>query len=59
MRITNSQRRDQGIREIQGNLGRLAELQRQVASGKRFTRASIAASISSAVMVGVAVGVAV
>lgn len=38
MRITNSQRRDQGIREIQGNLGRLAELQRQVASGKRFTR---------------------
>lgn len=38
MRITNSLRRDQSLREIQDNLGRLADLQRQVASGKRFTR---------------------
>ncbi|MGE0441755.1 MAG: flagellar hook-associated protein FlgL [Gemmatimonadales bacterium] len=39
MRITNTLRRDQALREIQGNLGRLQELQRQVATGKRFTRA--------------------
>ncbi len=38
MRITNSMRRDQTLREIQGNLGRLAELQRQISSGKKFTR---------------------
>lgn len=38
MRITNVQRRDQTLRDIQGNLARVAELQRQVATGKRFTR---------------------
>ncbi|MDX2059358.1 MAG: hypothetical protein SFV24_16225 [Gemmatimonadales bacterium] len=38
MRITNVQRRDETLRDIQGNLARVAELQRQVATGKRFTR---------------------
>ena len=39
MRITNQSRRDQNLRAIQNNLGRAAELQRQVATGKRFSRA--------------------
>jgi len=39
MRVTNSSLRDQSIREIQGNLARLSELQTQVATGKRFSRA--------------------
>ncbi len=39
MRITNQLKRDQTLREIQGNLGRMADLQRQVATGKRFSRA--------------------
>jgi flagellar hook-associated protein 3 FlgL len=39
MRITNVIRRDQTLREIQGNLARLVELQTQVATGKRFSRA--------------------
>jgi flagellar hook-associated protein 3 FlgL len=38
MRITNPLRRDLTIREIQGNLARLSELQTQIATGKRFTR---------------------
>jgi flagellar hook-associated protein 3 FlgL len=38
MRITTAMLRDQSLREIQGNLGRLAELQSQIASGKKFTR---------------------
>jgi len=38
VRITNVQRRDETLRDIQGNLARVAELQRQVATGKRFTR---------------------
>lgn len=38
MRITNTLRREESIRQIQGNLARLAELQRQVATGKRFSR---------------------
>ncbi len=39
VRITNQFRQDQSVREIQGNLGRMADLQRQVATGKRFSRA--------------------
>jgi flagellar hook-associated protein 3 FlgL len=39
MRVTNQSLRDQSLREIHGNLGRLADLQRQVATGKRFNRA--------------------
>lgn len=39
MRITNQSRRDQTLRQIQDNLGRAADLQRQVATGKRFSRA--------------------
>lgn len=38
MRVTNSLSRDQTIRDIQGHLGRLHELQQQIATGKRFTR---------------------
>src|SRR5438105_843740 len=39
MRVTNSSLRDQSLRDIQGNLARLSELQTQVATGKRFSRA--------------------
>lgn len=39
MRVSNQTRRDLSIQGLQGNLGRLAELQRQISSGKRFTRA--------------------
>ncbi len=39
MRVTNVLRRDETIRQIQDNLARLSELQRQIATGKRFTRA--------------------
>jgi flagellar hook-associated protein 3 FlgL len=38
VRVTNALRRDQAISEIQANLSRLAELNRQLATGKRFTR---------------------
>jgi len=38
VRITNSQLRDESLRQIQANLDRLSDLQRQVATGKRFTR---------------------
>ncbi len=38
MRVTNALQRDEAIRQIQNNLARLADLQRQVATGKRFTR---------------------
>ena len=38
MRITSALRRDETIRQIQTNLAHLAELQQQVATGKRFTR---------------------
>jgi flagellar hook-associated protein 3 FlgL len=39
MRVTNSSLRDQSLRQIQGNLARLSELQTQLATGKRFSRA--------------------
>src|SRR5688572_18176305 len=38
MRITNLIRREQVLRDIQGNLARLSELETQVATGKRFNR---------------------
>ena len=38
MRITNAILREQNLRDIQGNLARMAELQQQIATGKRFTR---------------------
>lgn len=38
MRVTNAFQVEQAIGRIQGNLARLAELQSQVSTGKRFTR---------------------
>ena len=38
MRITNASQRNQLLRDVQGNLARVAELQRQISSGKRFSR---------------------
>ena len=38
MRITSLGQRDQMLRDLQGNLARIAELQHQVATGKRFDR---------------------
>ena len=39
MRVTSAFQRDESIRQIQSNLERLSDLQRQVSTGKRFTRA--------------------
>jgi flagellar hook-associated protein 3 FlgL len=38
--VTNALRRDETIRQIQDNLARLAALQAQIATGKRFSRAA-------------------
>jgi flagellar hook-associated protein 3 FlgL len=38
VRISTQTRRDEAIRQVHGNLARLAELQRQIATGKRFSR---------------------
>jgi flagellar hook-associated protein 3 FlgL len=38
MRITNTLQRDQTLRDIQTNLSQLANLQSQIATGKRFTQ---------------------
>jgi flagellar hook-associated protein 3 FlgL len=38
VRITNALQREESLRQIQSNLERLADLQRQVSTGKRFTR---------------------
>ncbi len=37
MRVTNSFRTDQTLRDLQGNLSRLIDLQSQIATGKKFT----------------------
>jgi flagellar hook-associated protein 3 FlgL len=38
MRVTQTLRRDEAVRQIQDNLARLADLQRQISTGKRFSR---------------------
>lgn len=50
MRITNSRLRDESLRQIQSNLERLSDLQRQVATGKRFSRAEEAPLGATTVM---------